>query len=690
MLSGDGEQAQRRPDVPRAEATGVVVARQPAPARPELVRQRGLDHLGGPVGPPGVVVGPGDLHVRLVVEALEPVQRVAGVDLVGVRRVAELGDGRGVVPEEPVQQLDERVVATGQRDATGHVVQQSERVVPPATLVECRVDEQPGVRVVRVDPPPGELLELLGELVVPEPAGDPGRARVALGEVERVGHRVGDPAIGELLAVRTAEVGMEVDEGPVPVDRARRARGAAVEPERGDVGDERVRERARLPEEPVAATRHPVADGEVALLLADRQQRDHQLHGPVRGDRRQQWELGLVDVPHRRDVEHPRPVTGPERGLVAGEARLEEAVVERRREDGPLRRVAALDRHTAEVVVPGGLRGRTPAREHVTTTTDVRTEVAFRLLGAAQREPESHLDDVAGGRRAEHEQPEWSQRRLTDRVELELATTDHEPAVVPQQLSPSVGGVELGVDGDLDPLEGHLAAGGQRPDPFERRPPGHGRAVVDCQPAVREVEHDPRVLVAREGVAVHRGLRPDGQLAGDARVQRRPVRPGTRVLVVERPGRPELVQRQQHGGDAEVVVVLADRAGPRLLEVGEPGRLDPVQQPPGLSVGVQVVEAVPGRVRAGVRAGRDHPQRVAGTGVGVADLCLRPPPAGGQPVGRWQVRRSRADERVDGLTHLSATLRAGHRDRPARVTSRVLPPVGWTRCCAAAGLLDRR
>ena len=90
------------------------------------------------------------------------------------------------------------------------------------------------------------------------------------------------------------------------------------------VGERGVGERARLPEEPVRAAGHPVADREVALLLADPDQRLQQVRGPVRRDRHQQRDLGLVDVPHRADVERERPGVGqnglsssPKHGLIS-------------------------------------------------------------------------------------------------------------------------------------------------------------------------------------------------------------------------------------------------------------------------------------------------------------------------------------------------------------------------------------
>ena len=161
-LAGHREDAERGPDVPRAQPAGVVVAGQSAPAEPEHVVHAGVHDLGGPVRPAGVVVGPGRLHVRLVVQALEAVERVAGAHLLEARPLADLLDRVGAVAEERVEQLDEGLVAAGQLDPGLHVVHHPERVVPLAALVVLRVDQQPGVGVERVAPLGGQAVELLG------------------------------------------------------------------------------------------------------------------------------------------------------------------------------------------------------------------------------------------------------------------------------------------------------------------------------------------------------------------------------------------------------------------------------------------------------------------------------------------------------------------------------------------------
>ena len=97
----------------------------------------------------------------------------------------------------------------------------------------------------------------------------------------------------------------------------------SADAERREVGEERVGQCAALAREAVGATRHPVADREVPLLLADQQQCGGEFDSPVGGQQRDQRQLGAVDVPHRRDVEHEGPGGRPERALARGEARLD-------------------------------------------------------------------------------------------------------------------------------------------------------------------------------------------------------------------------------------------------------------------------------------------------------------------------------------------------------------------------------
>ena len=165
----------------------------------------------------------------------------------------------------------------------------------------------------------------------------------------------GNAAQQVVLAVAAAQVGVHVAQRPVPVD--------AGHAELAEIGQEGVGQRAGLPGEPVGALGHPVADREVALLLADRQQRVRQLDRTRRVQRGDQRQLGPVDVPHRADVEHERAVGRPERALVGREARLDQRVVERGGEDRLSRRRRRLDLDLVEVLPPDGRRLGAPAVE---------------------------------------------------------------------------------------------------------------------------------------------------------------------------------------------------------------------------------------------------------------------------------------------------------------------------------------
>ena len=146
---------------------------------------------------------------------------------------------------------------------------------------------------------------------------------------------------------------------------------------------------------------------------------------------------------------------------------------------------------------------------------------------------------------------------------------------------------------------------------------GYGRAqgtvvmegVLDRETAAREVEHDARAARLRERVAVDGHLLAHGDLAVHPGVEGGRVVAGHGRLVVQRPRLAEVVERRHHGGDPHVVVVLADRAGARLLEVREPGRLRRLEHLVGHAFGVLAVAAVAGGVGTGERAGRHHAER---------------------------------------------------------------------------------
>src|ERR1019366_9859803 len=123
--------------------------------------------------------------------------------------------------------------------------------------------------------------------------------------------------------VAQQQVSVHVHQGPLPVD---------LQAQLAQVGQEGLDEGARLPEEVVRTPGHPVADGQVSLLLSDVQERLSELDRPVRHERGEQRKLGSVDVPHGGDVERERSAGRPERALIRGHARLDQRVVQSGRE----------------------------------------------------------------------------------------------------------------------------------------------------------------------------------------------------------------------------------------------------------------------------------------------------------------------------------------------------------------------
>ena len=142
---------------------------------------------------------------------------------------------------------------------------------------------------------------------------------------------------------------------PVPVD--------ARHSELAQIGEKGVGERAGLPREPVRALGHAVADRQVALFLANRQQRVGQLHGPCRKQRGNQRQLSAVDVPHRADVEHEGPVAGPHRAFLRREARLDQRMIESGGEDRLSGGRGCFDLDLVKVLPPHRRGLRTPAVE---------------------------------------------------------------------------------------------------------------------------------------------------------------------------------------------------------------------------------------------------------------------------------------------------------------------------------------
>ena len=280
-------------------------------------------------------------------------------------------------------------------------------------------------------------------------------------------------ALEELLAVVAAQVVVHVHECPVPVD--------AGQAEFADVGQEGVGECAALAGEPVGTARHPVADREVALLLAHGDQCRCELDGSCRVEGGQQRELRAVDVPHGREVEHERSVRWPERALVGREARLDQRVVQRGGEHGLAFARRRLDADRAEVVGPAGTGGGTTLLEARPVGPAVGVEVRAGLFDAAQGETEAEFDGLTRPCRSTQQQPERAQGGRTDRIEVELGSARHQTPVVPEHLAP-VGVIALDVDGERRALDDHLALGDAGLEGPEVRPRRHGAAVLDRQP----------------------------------------------------------------------------------------------------------------------------------------------------------------------------------------------------------------
>jgi hypothetical protein len=301
----------------------------------------------------------------------------------------------------------------------------------------------------------------------------------------------------------------------------------------------------------------------------------------------------------------------------------------------------------------------------------VAHEVLAGLVDAAEREAEPQLDGLPRLGRAGPHEAEAAQRRRSDVVEVEPRATRHEATVVPEHLAP-VRGVALHVHGERRALDDDLALRDARSDGLQVRAQWDRRAVRDRQSAEREVDHDPGVLVLRERVAVHGALRADGDLRPDAGVECRGIGAGCRLLVDEVPGAVELVERLGHRCHAEVVVVLADRPGARLLEMRESGCQRPIVERRRQALGGEVVASVTRGVGARVCACRDHAERIRRARVRVADLRLRPPPGRSEPRRRRQLGGGGADERVHPLDHPLAPDAAGS----VRVTSPIAGTYG--------------
>ena len=446
----------------------------------------------------------------------------------------------------------------------------------------------------------------------------------------------------EVLAVRPAQVVVHVHQRPVPVH--------ARQPELAEVGQERVRERGRLAAELVGAACHPVPDREVPLLLGDVQQRVRQLDGLVRHERRQQRQLRPVDVPHGREVERERPVGRPERRLVRRQARLDQRVVERRREDGLLVLRRGVDPDLAQGLLPGRC-GRRPSFAKL----DGPGPHSFSRFSRAWSTPRSENPNRSsttcpGSDGPAHISPNGRSvvgriRSKSSRVPPGMSRRSYQSSCRQRGSSHSTWIASGAPSTTISPcaipglIECRCARSGTV------RPWG-----IDSPPSEKSMTS----RASRCAGNVYRCTALFGPTVISARMpdlERRRVVAGLGALVDDVPQLTQVVQRLQHRRDAEVVVVLADRARPRLLEVREAAGHLPVVQLRREALGAQVVAAVARRVRAAVRAGADHAQRVRRARVRVADLRFRPPPRLREVALRRQARGLRADERVDALEH---------------------------------------
>src|SRR5215212_6844306 len=129
-------------------------------------------------------------------------------------------------------------------------------------------------------------------------------------EVQRVGDGMYYASAKELLPVLASQVSIHVTQRPVPVD--------VRDVQLAEVSQKGVCEGASLMKEAVGALGHPITDRQVALLLADGEQRVGQLNCPIREHGRDQRQLRAIDVPHGADVENKRARVGPERALIRG------------------------------------------------------------------------------------------------------------------------------------------------------------------------------------------------------------------------------------------------------------------------------------------------------------------------------------------------------------------------------------
>ena len=196
-----------------------------------------------------------------------------------------------------------------------------------------------------------------------------------------------------------------------------------------------------------------------------------------------------------------------------------------------VRRVAGGRRPTGDRqsrLLAGHVRGSVPARGRSTSESpsgppDRRSRSRRRFSRACStprsEKPNRTSTTWPGSVGPAPHQAERPQGRRTDAVEVQPGAAGHQPAVVPEHLPP-VPGVALDVDGQRRALDDDLGLGDAGPMASRCARSGTVAPWGMASPPQREVDHDPGVAVGRERVAVHGALRPDGQLAADAGVER--------------------------------------------------------------------------------------------------------------------------------------------------------------------------
>ena len=136
------------------------------------------------------------------------------------------------------------------RSRSGKIVQQSERVVPPFTLVVLRVPQQSGIGVEGVLPTPGVVEAVASSIELTERVGELSRAEVGVGQVEGVRQRVHDAVSPERAASTDVERGAQQLESPPPIDLLQ-----AVQENSTSVRFGLVKTRQQSPAIPAAAAR---------------------------------------------------------------------------------------------------------------------------------------------------------------------------------------------------------------------------------------------------------------------------------------------------------------------------------------------------------------------------------------------------------------------------------------------------